>query len=150
MPPLLALAFDQVDKLLVRVDVELGIDMLDVGLDGVARNAQALLDVLAIAPASKHLEDLCLARRKLVSGRDLGAPTGKDFIGRDMDLDVGLGRHDALDRGAQRKPAQAKENVGDKNQQHDGDKESELLVAGRNLDVVCRGTQKGAQRRCQA
>ena len=83
-------------------------------------------------------------------GRHLGTTLGKNLIGRDVDLDVGLGRHNALNRGTQRKPAQAKENVGDKNQQHDGDKESELLVTGRNLDAVCRGAQKGAQRRCQA
>ena len=127
----------------MRVDVELGVDMLDVGLDGIARHTQSLLDVLAVAPARKHLEHLGLAGRELMIGRHLGATLGKNLIGRNVHPDVGLRRHDALNRGAQRETAQAEEHVRDERQQQKGNELGKLLAAVCNLDAVCRGAQKG-------
>ncbi len=51
----------QVDELLLRVDAELGVDVGDVGLGGVARDAELFLQVVGVAPAGKQVKHLALA-----------------------------------------------------------------------------------------
>ena len=58
------LPLHQIDQLLVGVDVELGVHVLHVGLHGVARHDERLLDVAAVSPAGEHGEHLGLAGRE--------------------------------------------------------------------------------------
>ena len=62
--PLIACAFNQIEKLLMRVDLELGVDVFNMGLHGIARNDEFLFDVFAVATMGEHLEHLALARRE--------------------------------------------------------------------------------------
>ena len=71
------LAFHQIEQLLVGMDAELRVDVLHVGLHGVAGHDERLLDVGAVAAAGEHGEHLGLARGK---GELLGDGTGTDPV----------------------------------------------------------------------
>ncbi len=60
-PRLFELAFHHVDKLLLRMHVELGIDMLDMAFYGIARNDLVLHDEAPVTALGEHGENLTLA-----------------------------------------------------------------------------------------
>lgn len=59
---LFELAFYHVDKLLLRMYVNLGTDMLDMAFHGVARNGAMFHDEVPVKALSEHCENLTLAR----------------------------------------------------------------------------------------
>lgn len=65
------IALDEVVEVLARVDVELAVDVVDVGLGRGPRYGEALHDVLGVAPAGQKIEDLALARGEPVVGADV-------------------------------------------------------------------------------
>jgi hypothetical protein len=65
--------FNKVDKLLVGVNIELLIDMANMGLDSILGDTQGIFYVAAAAPAHKQDEDFCLAGRQPVGICDAGA-----------------------------------------------------------------------------
>ena len=63
-PWLFELAFYHVDKLLLRIYVELGIDLFDMAFHGIARNDVVLHDEASVTTLGGHSEILALARRR--------------------------------------------------------------------------------------